>query len=426
MDAAERAFRTSWWHDENRRRQSLRAAASAIRDHAEELIELLVMEQGKPRGQAKDQDVGALAAWFDWAAVQPLPGEVLRDTDTERVEIRYHPVGVVAAITPWNFPLLIAGAKLAPSLIMGNTVVLKPSPYTPLTTLRVGEILCDVFPPGVLNVVSGGNELGAWMTTHSTVRKISFTGSVATGKKVLRAAVDDLKRVTLELGGNDPAIVLDDVDPRQVAETLFWQAFNNCGQVCVAVKRIYVHERVYPALLSELARQAQAARVGSGLDPETMIGPLNNQMQFERVSELVADARDSGAEFVAGGAPLDRPGYFFAPTIVTEVTPHTRLVAEEQFGPAVPVIPFNDLDEAIAQANDTHFGLGGVVWSGNYERGIDVAARIESGVTSVNGGGAFQFDLPWGGLKWSGLGRENGAWGLKSMSEVKSIVVNKG
>ena len=258
MQAATDAFET--WRHESTRRQRLVACAEAVNQHADELAELLTREQGKPLAKAAGKIAGA-AKWFTYTAGLEIPVEVALDNDRVRVEVRRRPHGVVAAITPWNYPVSLAVWKIAPALLAGNTIVLKPSPFTPLATLRLGEILSDILPSGVLNVVSGGDELGAWMTTHPAVRKISFTGSVATGKLVAAAAAPDLKRVTLELGGNDPAIVLPDADVDRVAKRLFWGAFENCGQVCSAIKRVYVPESLYAPMLSKLGEMARGGGV---------------------------------------------------------------------------------------------------------------------------------------------------------------------
>ncbi|MEV4257116.1 aldehyde dehydrogenase family protein, partial [Spirillospora sp. NPDC049652] len=331
------------------------------------------------------------------------------------------PLGVVAAITPWNFPLLLAAWKLGPALLAGNTVVLKPSPYTPLSSLLLGEALRDVLPPGVLNVVSGGDELGAWMTAHPVPRKISFTGSVTTGKRVAASAAPDLKRVTLELGGNDPAILLDDVDPAAVAAKLFGAAFTNNGQVCSAVKRVYAPEAIYDDVVEALAARAREAKVGDGAAEGVEYGPINNRPQYERVSELVADAIAGGAKAAAGGRPMDRPGYFFEPTILAGAEDGTRIVDEEQFGPALPVIAYRDLDEAVARANGTHFGLSGSVWGGDADRAAEVAGRLECGTSWVNTHLALAPHQPFGGFKWSGVGVENGPWGLSGFTELQVI-----
>jgi acyl-CoA reductase-like NAD-dependent aldehyde dehydrogenase len=423
MDAARRAF-PAWSRDEARRREALRAAGAAVQANAAELARLLTQEQGKPLAKATEETMGA-SFWFQYTAGLQIPVEVLQDDAKARIEVRRRPLGVVGAITPWNYPLMLAVWKIAPALLAGNTLVLKPSPFTPLTSLRLGEILCDVLPPGVVNVVSGGDQLGAWVSSHPAVRKISFTGSVETGKKIAQAAAPDLKRITLELGGNDAAIVLPDVDPRAVADKLFWGAFENSGQVCSAIKRLYVHEDVYRSLLAELAERAKSVKLGDGLEPDTQLGPLNNRPQFRRVIELVDEAKAAGGRVVVGGAPLEGGGYFYPPTVVTDVAEGTRLVDEEQFGPALPVLPYRDVEEAIERANATHYGLSGSVWTRDPERGRELAARLECGTAWVNTHLAIVPHAPFGGAKWSGIGVENGPWGLLGFTELQVVNVAK-
>jgi len=419
LESAHKA-QLSWKTDAAARAEALLAAADAVDAAASELGPLLTAEQGKPVAQAIGEAKG-VALWLRHFAKLDLPREVIQDDERVFAEVVRRPVGVVAAITPWNFPLSMAAWKFAPALRAGNTVVVKPSPYTPLATLRLGEVLRDVLPPGVLNIVSGGDELGGWMTSHPLVRKISFTGSVATGKKVAAAAAPDLKRITLELGGNDPAIVLDDVEVEEVAAKLFHSAFRNSGQVCIAVKRVYVPERLHDDLVEALAAKARAAKVGDGMAEGTDIGPINNKPQLERVTELVSDALRNGATAVAGGGPLDRPGYFFAPTVLTGVSDGTRIVDEEQFGPALPVIPYRDVDDALARANATTFGLGGSVWSADPDRAADVAERLETGTAWINTHAALAPHQPFGGAKWSGIGVENGSWGLLGYTEIQVV-----
>ena len=423
MDAAATAF-PNWRLDEFRRREALKTCATAIQANIDELADILTREQGKPLARAK-AEIRSAATWFRYTAGLEIPVEVALDNDRVRVEVRRRPHGVVAAIAPWNYPVSLAAWKLAPALLAGNTVVLKPSPFTPLATLKLGAVLRDAVPAGVVNVVSGGAELGRLMTTHPVVRKISFTGSVATGKLVAAAAAADLKRVTLELGGNDPAVVLPDIEPEAVASRLFWAAFENCGQVCGAIKRVYVPQAKYEAFLEELGRVASGARLGDGLDEATQIGPVNNEPQFERVTELVEDARRHGARVVTGGARIGARGYFYAPTIVGDISDGIRLVDEEQFGPALPVIPYTNLDDAITRANATHFGLGGSVWSSDTARATEIAGRLECGTAWVNQHLSVLPQAPFGGAKWSGIGVENGPWGLLGFTEIQTVNVAK-
>jgi acyl-CoA reductase-like NAD-dependent aldehyde dehydrogenase len=305
-------------------------------------------------------------------------------------------------------------------------VILKPSPYTPLCTLKIAELLREVFPPGVLNVVAGGDELGEWMTAHPGIDKISFTGSVETGKKVMASCAGTLKRFTLELGGNDAAIVLDDVDPRAVAPKLFFGAFVNSGQVCMAIKRIYAHESIYAQLCTALAEEAAKARVGSGLEPDVQLGPIQNREQYEKVVGILEDTTAQGARILAGGRVPGGPGYFFPPTIVADIDEHSRLVQEEQFGPIVPVLKFSDEEDALRRANDTRFGLSGSVWSADLARATRLAARLEVGTAWVNQHRVTSATVPFGGAKESGMGRQYAALGLKGYMEPRVISVLKG
>jgi acyl-CoA reductase-like NAD-dependent aldehyde dehydrogenase len=418
--AAAQAALPEWRGDEQARRKALHAAADLLFARSEEIGRVLTLEQGKPLQDATMEVVGA-GVWLKYFADLELPREVIQDDDNALVEVVRRPMGVVAAITPWNYPLLLAIWKLAPALLAGNTMVLKPSPYTPLSSLRLGEALREVLPPGVLNVVTGGDDLGAWMTGHPTPRKISFTGSVATGKRVAAAAAPDLKRVTLELGGNDPAILLEDADPAVVADKLFGAAFMNNGQVCSAIKRVYVPEALYGDVVDALAAKARSVKVGDGMTEGVEYGPVNNRPQFERVSELVADAISGGARAAAGGKAIDGPGYFFEPTILADVADGSRIVDEEQFGPALPIIKYRDLDEAVERANGTHFGLSGSVWGTDADRAAEVAGRLECGTAWVNTHLALAPNQPFGGFKWSGVGVENGTWGLYGFTEIQVI-----
>ena len=403
FDSSAKAYR-DWKLDEAARRATLAKAAEVIMASAGEIAPVLTAEQGKPIGEANIEVFGA-GIWFQYFAGLELPREVIQDDDNAFVEVVRRSLGVVAAITPWNFPLILASWKIAPALLAGNTMVLKPSPFTPLSTLKLGEVLRGVLPPGVLNVVTGGDDLGAWMTSHPVPRKISFTGSVATGKKVAAAAAPDLKRVTLELGGNDPAIVLDDADVATVAGKIFDGAFANNGQVCSAIKRVYVPEAMYSDVVDALAEKAKAAKVGDGMAEGTQLGPINNKPQYERVKELVADAVSSGARAAAGGKAMDGEGYFFEPTILADVSDGTRIVDEEQFGPALPVISYRDLDDAVERANATHFGLSGSVWSADASR----AATLPAGSSAARRG-------PTPTSRWRRTSRSAGPSGAASAS----------
>ncbi|MEQ9145199.1 MAG: aldehyde dehydrogenase family protein [Parvibaculaceae bacterium] len=401
------------------RKKAVNAIADAIEAHGEELARLLVQEQGKPLGDAMGEVFGT-AAFFRYFTTLDLPVKVLDDSEGRRVEAHRKPLGVVGAIVPWNFPMILMAFKLSPALIAGNTVVLKPAPTTPLTSLRLGELVKDILPAGVLNVISDANDLGAPLTAHPDVRKISFTGSTATGAKVMAGAAGLLKRITLELGGNDAGIVLDDVDPKETAPKLFQSAFQNSGQVCIAMKRLYVHESIYDEMCDELATLADAAIIGDGLEQGTQLGPLQNKMQFEKVQELLADAGKNG-KIIAGGEVPDQPGYFIRPTIVRDVTDGTRIVDEEQFGPVLPVIKYSDTDDAIARANASPYGLGGSIWSSDIDKAYALAEKMESGTVWVNKHAELDPSIPFGGSGMSGLGTELGEEGLEEFTQLKII-----
>lgn len=423
VQAADSAFKP-WKRDEKGRRQALKDCAEIVQSRAEDLARLLTMEQGKPLRQARTEIDLAITRIKTFADMR-IPHDEIQDDDRAKIEICYRPFGVVAGITPWNFPIQTAVAKIVPPILVGNTVVLKPSPYTPLSTLKLGELMNRVLPAGVLNVISGDDDLGAMLAAHAKVRKISLTGSIPTGKKVAQTAALDLKRVTLELGGNDPAIILDDAEVSSIVARIFWSAFLNCGQVCLAVKRVYVAEKLFSPFVEAISKFAREVKVGDGLEPENKIGPINNLMQFERVSMLVEDAKKNGAKIHSGGARLNRKGYFFMPTIVTEVGDDVAVVAEEQFGPVLPVLSFNDIHDAVERANTTNYGLGGSVWSSNPERAYEVAQKIDAGTVWVNQHTALTPKAPFGGAKWSGIGLSSGRWSLESFLQKHVININR-
>ena len=422
--AARRAF-PAWRARSFAERAALvKELSQRLRERQKELAELLTREQGKPLVQSI-AEIDRGAAQSDGMVGIEIPVEVLADDADKHIELRYRPLGVVGIITPWNAPVNLALGPLVSALYTGNTAILKPSPYTPLTTLKVGEILNEVFPAGVVNVLAGGDELGAAITAHRDIDKIAFTGSVATGKKVLASAAATLKRVTLELGGNDPAIVLDDVDPQAVARKIFFASFVNSGQVCMAIKRIYAHETIYNDLCNALVLEAKKAKVGNGLDPATELGPVQNKMQYDKVVSIIEDTRKAGATFLAGGDVPAGPGYFLPPTLVTDIADDSRLVQEEQFGPIVPILKFSDIDDALRRANDTRYGLSGSVWTKDVQRGAEIAARLEVGTAWVNQHRTTSAFVPFGGAKESGLGRQYSALGLKSYMEPEVISVAK-
>jgi acyl-CoA reductase-like NAD-dependent aldehyde dehydrogenase len=403
---------------EERRRLVLRLA-DALSARADEFARLLTQEQGKPLAMAQGEIAGSVAMIQAFAAMD-LQDKVLKEDEAQRIVQRRAPLGVVAAITPWNFPLILLMIKVPPALLAGNTVVVKPAPTTPLTTLRFGELCAEILPAGVVNVITDQNDLGGALTAHPDVAKVAFTGSTATGKKVMASVAGTLKRLTLELGGNDAAIILDDVDPKEVAPKIFMAAMLNTGQVCLAAKRVYAPDSIYDELCAELAKLADAAVVGDGLDPDTQFGPLQNKTQFEKVQGYIADGRERG-KIIAGGTRADRPGYFIRPTIVRDIPDDARLVREEQFGPVLPVLRYSDIDDAIRRANSTDYGLGATVWSSDTERAYEVACRIDSGCVWVNKHLDMPPDVPFGGAKQSGIGTEMGQEGLEEFTQSRII-----
>ncbi len=415
--AAARA-QPNWAADEAARRAALAAAADRLDGAVDELAALVTAEQGKPLAKAAGEVRGAVA-WLRAYAATPLDEEPIAAAAPDRVVVGHRPLGVVAAIVPWNFPLLLACWKLAPALLTGNAVVVKPSPETPLATLRAVELLDDVLPAGVLHVASGGAELGAALVAHPGVRKVSFTGSIAAGRAVAQSAARDLKRVTLELGGNDAAIVLDDADPAAIADDLFWSAFANSGQVCAAVKRLYVPRRLAGAVTDALAAIAERVVVGPGTEPDVDLGPLTTRAQHALVTAMIAEALAGGARVAAGGQALPGPGAFVAPTLLTDVPDEARVVAEEQFGPVLPILVYDDVDEAVARANATRYGLAGSVWGTDVEAAERIARSLECGSAYVNAHGAVAPYLPFGGIKDSGLGVEQGRQGLLAYTDVR-------
>jgi len=420
--AARHAYKSWSMSSDQERKDAVNRVADAIHANMEELAELLTREQGKPlNGLGSRFELHGAEAWARHTGTLELPIEVLHDDETGRVELHRKPLGVVGSITPWNFPILIAIWHVVPAIRTGNTVIIKPSPYTPLSTIRLVEILNGVLPKGVLNVVAGRDDLGQMMTEHPDIQKIVFTGSCATGKKVMQTASNTLKRVTLELGGNDAGIVLPDAQPKEIAERLFWGAFINNGQTCAALKRLYVPDAIYDEVCDALVDYAKNVPVGHGLDESSVLGPIQNKMQYDKVVDLVEDAKRSGARVLCGGEAPEGPGFFYPVTIVADATDGMRIVDEEQFGPVLPVIRYTDLEDAIERANGLDVGLGGSAWSSDVGKAKAVAARLECGTAWINNHGAIKPFAPFGGVKGSGLGVEFGELGLKEYTSVQVV-----
>ncbi len=398
------------------------AMAKKVEDNATELSELLTAEQGKPlNGLGSRWELGAATAWANHTSTLSLPMKTIQKNNEGTVELHRKPLGVVGSITPWNFPILIAIWHIVPAIRTGNSIVIKPSPYTPLTTLKLVSLFNEVLPKGAVNCITGDDKsinLGAKMSEHETIRKIVFTGSTETGKKVMANAAETMKRLTLEMGGNDAGIVLPDVNAKEIAEGLFWGGFVNNGQTCAAIKRLYVHEDVYEDVCTELVNYTKNVIVGNGMDEASILGPMQNKMQFDKVSRLVADAAKKG-RVLLGGKPGE--GLFFPPTIIADLDDSDPLVYEEQFGPALPIIKYSDIDDVIAKANDSQWGLGGSVWSRDIEKARDIALQMETGSVWVNKHLALQPDAPFGGMKCSGQGTEFAEEGLVEYTDIQVV-----
>ena len=423
--AARRAFKTWKKTSHEERQQVVQGIAAAIKENADELFRLLTTEQGKPHAQAQQEIYGAAGL----AAAQStltLDDVVNQDDDTRLSRTRRVPVGVVGGIVPWNFPIMMAIQKIVPALVAGCTIVLKPSPFTPLTTLRIAELIKDVVPAGTVNIITGEDTLGPLITGHPDIDKITFTGSTATGKKIMEGAAGDLKRITLELGGNDASIVLPDADVPKVAEQLFWSSFSNAGQVCIAAKRIYIHEDIYDDLSKAIAEYAKTVVVGDGSQQGTGVGPIQNKKQYERVLDLIQDAKDNGYKFLTGGdKDPSGTGYYVPITILDNPPEDARIVAEEQFGPVMPLMKFGSVDEVIERANNSEYGLAGAVWTKDTDKGVEIAEQLETGTVWINEFMQLSPFAPFGGHKQSGFGAEYGIDGLKEFTYPQVITVKR-
>jgi acyl-CoA reductase-like NAD-dependent aldehyde dehydrogenase len=419
MESAQAAF-GDWRLDEAGRAELMHRAADAVEKRIEEIARIQTLEQGKPLRDSVHGMNKSVRRFHHYADLE-IPVVTTQDDGDALVQLVRRPLGVIAVIKPWNSPATNVLNALGPALRAGNTAVFKPSPYTPLSALLIGEAIREVLPPGVVNVVSGLDPLGQWVAEHPIPRGVGFTGSSESGRKVNQSAAGHLKRVLLELGGNDAAIVLDDVDVDEVAGKLVKIAFANTGQVCMAIKRVYAMQPVFDLLASALAKKVGELTVGDGLTEDPNLGPLSNKMQYDRVRELVNDALANGAAALTGGHAIDRPGYFFEPTVLTNVSEGMRVVDEEQFGPVLPVMKFTTVDEAVARANATPYGLGGSVWSADPARARQVAERLECGTAWVNTHMQSNDRSPFGGVKGSGLGTQNGLYTIYAFTDNQTV-----
>ncbi|RDW69993.1 hypothetical protein BP5796_08390 [Coleophoma crateriformis] len=426
VTAARKAF-PSWSKTPiEERKRMVRQWNDVYASYEKEFTDLIVKECGKPR-MFGGAEVKMTQEFIMHHTTLDLPTETL-ELEKETVKTRYVPLGIVGAICPWNFPLVLSAGKISPALVTGNCIIVKPSPFTPYTALKLCEIAMDIFPPGVFQVLGGDEKLGPWMTAHPDIQKISFTGSIATGKHIMAACAKTLKRVTLELGGNDASIVCQDVDIASTAPMLVMGAFYNSGQVCVATKRIYIHKDIYEPMVKAMADFAKTLKVG-GDEEGVMVGPIQNSMQHERVSGFFDEGKKQGWNYAVGGkleTVLNGKGYFITPTIVDNPPSDSRIIQEEPFGPIVPTQPWTDEAEVIARANDTNTGLGACVWSKDLARAERIAEQLEAGSVWVN---SFEQPVPqaaFGGFKESGIGAEWGSQGLTSFCNVQAIHLYKG
>ncbi len=409
------------------RRAALSKIGDVIKANSDELMRLLTSEQGKPHMQAGNEIAGCVGM-AKMLSTLSLEEKINEDSERRLSRIRRVPVGVVGAIVPWNFPVLMAIQKIIPGLLSGCTMVLKPSPFTPLATLRMAELIADTVPAGVLNIISGNDALGPMITAHPDIDKITFTGSTATGKRIMESASKDLKRITLELGGNDAAIVLPDADVAKVAEKLFWASFYNAGQVCIAAKRIYIHADIYDELSAAIAAYAKAVKVGDGAEQGTAVGPIQNKKQYERVLELIQDAKDKGYKFLVGGETANGhdpqiPGYFVPVTVLDNPPEDARIVAEEQFGPVMPLMKFSDVNEVIERANASDYGLAGSIWTSNPDEAVKIAEQLETGTVWINESMHLTYNAPFAGHKQSGFGAELGDEGMAEFTYAQVITI---
>ncbi len=405
------------------RQNILKKISAVLLENKEELAIALTLEQGKTLDFAR-VEVDLSIAFNDYFSNMRLDSEILIDTAEQRVEKRYVPLGIVAGIMPWNFPLLITVYKLAPALLAGNSLILKPAQTTPISSAIFCDLIKDIVPAGLVNILADDGELGAKITAHPAIAKVSFTGSSPTGRKIMESSAKTLKRLTLELGGNDAAIVLNDIDPKEVAAQVFGSAFINSGQVCVALKRLYVQSGVYDELCDEIAKLANAAVVGDGMDSASQFGPVQNKAQFDIVKGYIEHGRRDGV-IIAGGDIPDKPGYFIPLTVVKDIKDGTPLVDEEPFGPVLPIIKFESVDEAISAANSSEFGLGGSVWSKDIPKAEAIAARLDTGTIWINQHTVFGPHIPFCPTKQSGLGVEWSQEGLHEFTSIKIINTTK-
>jgi len=431
IDAAESAFRKWSAVPPPQRAEVLFKGAHLVLEREKDLARLLTQEQGKPLREAV-LEIRRFAHTLEHYAglAKSIRGGYVPALDDRRYGmIVKKPIGVCGSIVPWNFPVSLLGNKIGPALVTGNTVVVKPAGTTPLTDIQVVSILNEAgLPPGVLNIVPGPAAIvGETILKDPRVRKIGFTGATVTGKHVMEVAAQNVKRVTLELGGSDPMIVCDDADIDEAVSAASVGRFFNCGQACLAIKRLYLFEKIYDEFVSKLAGKAEKLRVGNGLEQGVIVGPMHTAAQRAEVEEQVSDAVKRGARVLSGGkrpagAAFEK-GNFYLPTLLVDVDEKARVVQEEVFGPALPIMRVKDLDEAIEKANGSVYGLGSSIWTRDLDTATRAAERLEAGYTWINSPQIIFDELPFGGVKQSGLGKEHGEEALDYYMETKSVVI---
>lgn len=408
------------------RKDILLKVAEALQQNSKHLAEWITREQGKPlNGPGANFEMQACVGWTQVPASLDLPEEIVFEDDTRKDVLYRNPIGVVAAIAPWNWPLMIAIWQIIPSLRMGNAVIIKPSEYTTFCSLEMIKVINSVLPEDILQVVTGKGDVGGYLTSHPEIGKIMFTGSIATGKKVIEASAKNMARLTLECGGNDAGIILPGLDIAQHIDSIFWGAFLNMGQTCACLKRLYVHENDYEKVVKALADYSSNIPMGNGADESSVLGPIQNKMQYDKIQDLIIDAENIGADFIFTGQKPDLEGYFIPVTLVGNVDNGDRIVDEEQFGPVLPIIKYKTLEEAISKANDSENGLGASVWSDDLDEAQKVATQLEAGTVWINQHGAIHPFVPFGGAKQSGYGVEFGMEGLKAVTVPKVISIKK-
>ncbi|KAK4161339.1 putative potassium-activated aldehyde dehydrogenase [Cladorrhinum sp. PSN259] len=401
--------------------------ADAIEANLAGFQDLLMREAGKPVTNAS-QELGFALLHLRQTATLRLDEEVIEDTEERTASVRYVPVGVGVGIVPWNYPVLLGLGKLDAAVLTGNTYIWKPSPYAPYSALKLGELASKIFPPGVVQVLSGDESLGPLFTAHEGVAKISFTGSTVTGKKVMAACAGTLKRLTLELGGNDACVVCEDVDIDKVVQKIGPMGFLHAGQICMDIKRLYVHENIYDKFLAALVQVVKTFKVGGAGDTEAFLGPVQNSMQFNKVQDLYSEIPKQNWKVALGGVPdsaSTSKGYFLPPTIIDNPPDDSRIVVEEPFGPIMPVLKWRDEADVIKRANNTNMGLGASVWSDDIERAKKIANKLEAGSVWVNSHFELSPYVPFGGHKWSGVGMDWGLVGMKGWCNTQAVWVRK-